>query len=197
MATDVSICNMSLGHIKSKSTIASLDEKKNAEARVCKLYYAQARDETLEEFNWPFAKRTAVLATVGEAPLGWAFEYAYPADCIAVRKILTTYRTDDPLPYELMHSELSDSLVILTDEEAAQIEYTKRVENTTLFSSLFTMALSHKIGSYIAMPLSGKDSMRDAQISLFDIVISKARASALNQEQKDEQPDANWITARD
>jgi len=197
MTTDVSICNMALGHIKSKSTIATLDEKNNAEARICKLYYAQAVNETLEEFNWPFAKRTAVLATVGEAPLGWAFEYAYPSDCVAVRKILTTYRSDKPIPFELMHSELSDSIVILTDEEAAQIEYTKRVTNTTLFSPKFTIAVSHKIGSLIAMPLSGKSEIRDAQIALFDLEINKARASALNQEQKDEQPDADWITARD
>lgn len=197
MATDVSICNMALGHIKSKSTIAALDEQNSSEASKCNLFYTQARDETLEEFNWHFAKRTAVLSTIGTAPLGWIYAYAYPSDCIAVRKILTKYRTGEPVPYEIAHSELSDSLVILTDEEAAQIEYTKRVSNTTLFSSKFVTALSHKIASYIAMPLSGKFELRDANIKLFNIEISKARASSLNQEQKDVSPDAEWITARD
>lgn len=195
MASEVSICNMALGHIKSKSTIASLDES-STEAKKCKLFYAQARDEVLEEFNWHFAKRDAELAEIGTVPLGWAFQYAYPADSVAIRKILISPRDDDPVPFELAHSDVNDTIVILTDREAAFIEYTKQVTNTILFSPLFVSALSFKIASYIAMPLSGKQELRDEALSLYNLMISKARASSLNQGQKDESPDASWISGR-
>lgn len=195
MSTEVSICNMALGHIKSKSTIALLTEE-GAEARICKLYYAQARDETLEEFNWPFAKRFALLATVGTVPTGWVYQYAYPTQCLAVRKVLPISRKLKPIPFELAHSDISDSIVILTDEEAAEIEYTKQITNTTLFSALYTSALSYKIASYIAMPLSGKKELRDLALANFEVQISKARASVLNQSEKDEDEDPDWIKAR-
>lgn len=196
MATDVSISNMALGHIKSKSTIALLTEE-STEAKKCKLFYAQARDETLEEFNWHFAKRNAVLAEIGTAPLGWAFQYAYPADAVAIRKILTAYRLeDDSVPFELAHSELNDSIVILTDREVATVEYTKRVTNPTLFSPLFVSALSFKLASLIAMPLSGKRELRDEANQLYEIQISKARMSSLNQGQQDEEPLPSWLSGR-
>lgn len=195
MASEVSICNMALGHIKSKSTIASLDEESN-EAKKCKLFYSQARDETLEEFNWHFAKRNIVLAEIGTAPLGWAYQYAYPADGIAVRRVITAYRDDDPVPFELAHSDINDTVVILTDREAATIEYTKRVTNTILFSPLFIAALSYKIASYIAMPLTGKQDLRDDAIAAFNLKISEARASSLNQGQKDEEPLPSWLSGR-
>ena len=195
MATEVSISNMALGHIKSKSTIALMTEE-STEAKKCNLFFAQARDETLEEFNWHFAKRSAVLAEIGEAPLGWVYQYAYPSDAVSIRKILTAYRDDDPIPFELAHSELNDSVVILTDREAATIEYTKRVTNPTLFSPLFVSALSFKLASYIAMPLSGKRELRDEANTLFDIAVTKARASSLNQGQQDEEPLPSWLTGR-
>lgn len=195
MTTEVTICNMSLGHIKAKTTIASLTENSN-EARKCNLYYAQARDETLEEFNWPFAKRFATLAVTGTPPTGWIYQYAIPSDALVIRKVLTEYKEDKPVPFELALSELSDSVVILTDREAAEVEYTKGITNPTLFSALFSTALSYKLASYIAIPLTGKRDLRKDAIDLFNFSIHKARAAALNESQKIEEPDASWIDAR-
>lgn len=195
MATEVSISNMALSHIKAKSTIASLDEN-STEAVKCKLFYEQARNETLEIFDWYFARLTQPLAEVGTPQPGWIYQYALPSDYVAVREVTSKYRDDAPIPFTLAHSDISDSIVVLTDEEAATVKYTKKITNPTLFPPTFVTAMSYRLAVYLSLPLTGKRELRQEALDLFRISINAARASALSQTQKDPEQDASWIAGR-
>jgi hypothetical protein len=195
MASVVDIYNMALSHLGTKSTVSSATEN-STEAKKCSLHYDTARDATLEAFNWSFARRHTTLALVGDAELGWVYQYAYPSECVTVRRILTTHRDDDPIPFRIAHSELNDAKVILTDQPGAAVEYTKRVTNSTLYSASFVSALSAQLAAMVAMPLTGKANLRDDALALFNLYIAQAQAHDRNQGEKDDQPDADWILAR-
>jgi hypothetical protein len=99
--SDVSICNKALGHVGTRSTIASLAEKSN-EAIQCALYYESTRDSILRAEHWNFAgfqqplTMLASLATSPIPPSPWQFEYAYPSDCLKCRYILPIMGSDPP-----------------------------------------------------------------------------------------------------
>lgn len=109
-ASEISIVNLALGHIGTRSTIASLSEA-STEARVARLYYEPTRDEVLSMAFWNFSKKTATLALLKSAPgtpsnptgatewsdaypaPPWLYEYAYPADCIQMRSLVPQVQT--------------------------------------------------------------------------------------------------------
>lgn len=106
MASETDIYNLALAHVGTRSTIALPTEDSN-EARACRRFYAQARDETLTAAWWTFARRTAVLTLLKAAPgtpeftgvvsnvwnnsyppPPWLYSYAYPSDCVRARYII-------------------------------------------------------------------------------------------------------------
>lgn len=106
MASETDVCNLALAHVGTRSTIAALTEDSN-EARACRRFYPQARDETLEAAWWSFARRTATLTLLKSAPgtpefqgvvsnvwndsypaPPWLYEYAYPSDCVRARYLI-------------------------------------------------------------------------------------------------------------
>lgn len=73
--SEVAICNLALLNIgDTGGFIATLDDPSN-EAVVCKLIYAQTRDELLRAFKWPWATRHAYPQQLGGAK--WAAATAY------------------------------------------------------------------------------------------------------------------------
>lgn len=195
MASKVEIFNMALGLAKTKSSVTDVAETSN-EANKCNLYYDTARKATLEGHNWSFARRTTTLALVGTAQTGWIYQYAYPADCVKVRKILSINRTDNPLPFAIAHSELSDAKVILTDTESAEIEYTKDVTNTVMFTNIFTIAMAARLAAFIAVPLTGKESVAKMAMDVFTKALAEATAANLSENEKDAEPLPNWLQDR-
>jgi len=107
MTSVVSIVNMALAKMASRSTIASRDEY-TPEALNASLFYAETRDEVLGMAYWNFARKTQSLALFKAAPgtpenttsatdslwstawppPGWFYEYLYPTDCVAARYII-------------------------------------------------------------------------------------------------------------
>lgn len=106
MTSVVSIVNMALAKMGSRSTIADLSED-SPEANNANLFYPETRDEILGMAYWNFARKTQTLALYKAAPgtpenttsatdslwstawppPGWNYEYLYPTDCIACRYI--------------------------------------------------------------------------------------------------------------
>ena len=98
---DVTIANMALSAIGTRSDIASMTEG-SAESNTVNLIYANTRGELLRKFNWGFAINQQFLAVWKAAqgtpenptgatpspPLPWLYSYAYPSFCIAARYIL-------------------------------------------------------------------------------------------------------------
>jgi hypothetical protein len=197
MASQVEIYNMALGHIGARDTVAGIDEASRP-AKICTRFYVTARDAVLEAFDWSFARKYATLAETGTPPPTWIFQYAYPNECAAIRSVLPVLgRNSKPIPFEIAHSDIGEAKVILTDQEAAVVRYTKLEDNTALFSAQFTEALAARLAAFIAKPITGKDAALDTAMSLYNMLISEAKANVMNERQQDDTQDAEWISYRE
>lgn len=219
MASEVDICNLALGHLGDNATVASLDPPEgSAQAEHCARFYPIARDSLLELHTWNFATRRAQLAELANTWPQWDHAYAKPADCLKVIAVISPDVLDDyttvsgtntngtpytggvavPQPYVV---EVNENLaqVILTDQEDAVLRYTAQVTDTTTFSPLFTMALTHYLASMLAGPILKGDAGKaeaKAQLQLFNLWLGKATASDANQRKVEPDHNVGWIAGR-
>jgi hypothetical protein len=110
MTDAVSIANRALSDAGTRSSISSFGEGSN-ESNAVGLIYMPVRQQLLRAAHWGFAGATAGLSLLKSAPgtaetpgypvsgvwsaayppPGWSYEYAYPADCLAARKLIGNY----------------------------------------------------------------------------------------------------------
>lgn len=199
MANQVDICNIALTHLNISKEIASMDER-SQEAQALRRVYPTARLATLRDFEWPFATKFVTLGLVKENPtVEWAFSYQYPSDCIHFRKILSGVRNDtrqSRIPYRLAYGDAGEE--IYTDRPQAQAEYTIDVQEESRFPADFVMALSFRLAFLVAPRLTGGDPFKlgDRARSLYDVEISRAKATAANEEQEEEDPESEFTRGR-
>lgn len=197
--TDVNICNMALRHLAVGKAIGTLAEP-SAEARACTTFYEAARDETLRDFDWPFAKARVTLALVEEQPnVEWAFSYRYPANCAAIRRIPSGMRQETRASVVKLRIGRDDTgRLIYTDQPDAEVEYTYAITDAGQFDADFAQAVALKLAGYIAPSVTGGDPTRLGlrALELYQVAIGIARSNAANEEQADEEPDSPSILAR-
>lgn len=155
MTSVVSICNQALGRLRGKQIAALTDN--TVEANACNTYYEASRDLVLADFPWNFAGKTAALAQKVETPIEWAYCYAYPSDCLKIRKIMAEgqYRQNvDPIAYEVGLAADS-SKAILSNLDLAYVRYTVKNTNVNHYDAHFVTALSWYIAGEIAIPIAG------------------------------------------
>lgn len=111
MTSEVDISNRALSAIGTRSSIASLDEGSN-ESIQCKLLLEPLRDELLRMAPWNCARNFKNLELIcatpgtpenptasplvwdkGLPPPPWAYEYAYPSDCLRPIYIVPQFST--------------------------------------------------------------------------------------------------------
>jgi hypothetical protein len=176
MATSqVGICNMALGELGKQLITSLLDT--SPEAIQCNLFWDQARENLLREYPWSFAKRNQTLTLTADPPvLGWQYIYAYPADCLLVRRLYSAYSLPNvPDEYETALSSVTDARVIYSNTDQAYIEYTARIVDPTLFDPTFVEAFKYKLASLIAKPLTGNDSLSNDMLSKYQVYLERAK----------------------
>lgn len=199
MAAKIDIWNMSLGHLGSAVTIASADEK-SAEALALRRVWEVAKDTTLRDYHWPFATKFASLQLIEEDPTDeWQYLYQYPNDCLDLRRIISGIRNDNPdsrIPYIVGQSE--NKLVIYTDQEDAEIEYTGKCDITALYPADFVMALSLLIAALAAPQITKGDPFKlgERAFLLYQIRVGRALSTAKNEEQREREPDDSFTRSR-
>ena len=118
----------------------------------------------LELHPWGFATKRIQLALLSSGWPEWEFSYALPSDAVNVLAVLPPNVTDDymvtsqiPQPFSC---EVNDdgAAVIYTDQEHAVLRYSAQVSNTSQFSPLFVLALSHHLASMLAGPILKGDA---------------------------------------
>jgi hypothetical protein len=194
---------MALGHISSRARITTIGENSN-EAYYCSLYYAEARDSVLRDFDWAFARREESLAELSgvTVPTGWTYVYAYPADCLNARRIP---KADDPLKgydFEVRTNydtatAATTSKMIVTNVEPASLVYTRNVTNTEVFDSGFIQALSWRLSFDLSMPITG--ATRRDLLQTYFAILSNAQTTAANEAgpaERQHNQDASWISGR-
>jgi hypothetical protein len=200
MASEVDICNIALSHLGDIANVSSIDPPEgSAQAQHAARFYPIARDALLEMHPWSFTTKRIVLPLLSNQLEQWKYVYQAPSDVLDIIAILAPDAMDDysqdlpvsytqvgivntgqglytPQPYEV--ETLQDGTqVIYTNQEEATLRYTAKITDTTLFSPLFTSALTHLLASYLAGPvLKGEVGRAESkgQLQLFQAFYAKA-----------------------
>jgi len=214
--SDTRIANMALSHVGARSSIESLEDEISNEAEVCRLWYEFSRRQTLEGFDWNFARKRITLTKHSEDPPDgvWGFRYVYPADAVVARKLenptgtvegqtgrwITDFSTPevrgDAVPFEVETDSTGKTKSILTNLSDAKLVYTFDQLDTGLYSPLFVEALSRALGSHIAFTLTGKLALANALAQSFQNAMLVASASSANEMVERPPRDADFIRGR-
>lgn len=175
MASKVQICNFALINIGQR-VISSLEDKTPA-AALCEQFFEMARDAVLSAHPWNFATRFDYLAQIADDSVpGWDFLYMRPSNCLTVIKLFGDGTTDENGEvFEELTSNKSGHRAIGANTEQAQIKFTAKVEDPSVFSPLFVEALAYKLGAFLAHPLTGKIELGQAMEKAFLLKIDEAK----------------------
>ena len=203
--SDVDICNRALRHLGVSVEIANLETEKSKEAKACRRFYTDTRDEVLRDFDWPFARVTEELAIVEDftddtGAHDWSYAYRYPADAIAVRRLVLAgwgrrERAETKTRYLIGRDDVGS--LIYTDLGDALVEYTFKETDTSKFPPDFRAALARLLAHYVGPSVAGdRVKLVAEQLELYDYSIRRARANALNEQQPDAEPQNEFLHAR-
>lgn len=217
MSSEVEICNLALSSIRAGS-INSLTEG-SLQAQVCNLKYKILRDRCLREIPWSFNRKIKALALLDADVFNWAYTYQYPNDCLKIHRLVGSYeeipagsadviarhRDVDLLPTKGLRAQIpyevfnvDGTKAVASDQADLRIDYAAKVTDPNLFSDDFIMALSHLLGSEIAIPIAGVEAgrvLRSDCISLYNEYMN----SALSEDKNDQylEPDeSEFISVR-
>lgn len=196
MSSNIEVCNIALSRVGA-SLIQSLTDKSKS-ANACNVFLPLARDTTLRFHDWAFARKRVSLAELGEEYSNFDYSYQYPSDCLCARKITgvdgsTTsavwdyatmrYVYTGKVKYEIGLSSVSNTPIILTNQELAELVYTARATNFNIYDSMFVEALAWKLAADLAMPLLNKPEMQQAFYQNFLYAIQEAKVANSNEEE--------------
>lgn len=225
MASDVDICNLALAHLGDVATVSSLNPPSGeAQAAHCARFYPIARDALLEMHTWGFATVRIALAYNATNPSSsWEYCYACPSDVVNYLEVQDPLATDDysvgvqmagvgpysapvvgmgiyvPQDYVIESDIVTGQDLLLTNQKDAVLRYTRIVTDTTKFTPLFTLTLSHLLASMLAGPVLKGDAGREAskeQLALVKEMQPAAEGSDANQRRVKPAPGAQWMTNR-
>lgn len=194
MASKSDICNLALSNIGISQWIANVDSDRSNEAIICNRWFDITVEFALRDYDWNFARRRVALALLTNAPpSGWDYTYAYPTDCLTVRRIqqsgMRKVTIASRVEFEVAGEtgEDFDTRVIYANEREAVLVYTKKILDPSLFDPHFVLALAYMLAANIASPLAVKpayvDQMRQAYLGMI------SNAAARNFEEAEEGPE--------
>lgn len=153
-------------------------------------------------------------------PTPWLYSYAYPSDCLDIRYIVpslpvqvggtvpattinnsagTWIPTGAQIPYLVQTASTANNspvLVILTNQDQAQVVYTVNQPNPAAWDSLFQSAMVASLGAYLVPALSLSMPLMQLSIQTAEKAIQIARVADGNEgvTVMDHLPD--WMRAR-
>lgn len=212
MASTVEISNIALARLGVSRGISSLDED-SAEASLMKLVYDTARDRTLADFPWPFARKTVSLSLLAAEHPSWEFVYRYPSDCLTAIDLLPeggsgrgietdlSLGVETPMvgggrriPYAMGADD--DGTTLLTNEPGAVLAYTARITDTTQFPALFIDALAWRLAYDTAMGLTADPNLQQMAKGEYRQAVGEAMVHAFNQSEEGRMPDSEFMRVR-
>lgn len=200
MSSKTQIANLAIAHLGTAKLISNVETESSTEAIICRQYLDTAIEASLRDFNWPFATRIIALSLIETFSTGeWKYSYRYPSDCLRIKRILSGIRNDtnqSRVPYKVLKDDAAR--IVYVDEENAEAEYTQRVLDPSFFPPDFQMALSYRLAMYISPTLSKGESLSVIKNlnTLYEIELSRAMASSINEEQVDVEVESEFTRAR-
>lgn len=182
-STPADVANLALTRLGYRLKVGSLLDGSDHANTILQVY-GQARDDTLRNFDYAFAQRSANLVLLKEAPAGGYFppnawdpatmppigfmkEYGFPEDCIKIR--LVKRRPGfvfDPNPLPTDWTEANDNSytpakrVILCNFPDAIAVYTARVTDPATWDIAFTEALAAALSERAGAALVSLDAQK-------------------------------------
>ncbi len=214
--SDTRIANMALSHVGTRANIEDLSGEVSTEARACRLWFDYSRIQTLEAFDWNFARKRITLTTHGEDPPDgvWGFRYTYPGDCVSARQIenptasststqgvwvsdfSTPETRGDAIPFAIENNAAGTEKTIKTDLSEANLIYTWDQLFYNLWSPMGIEALALALASHIAFTLTGKVKLAQNLAATFQNMILLAPAYNANEGVEKKTREAEWIRGR-
>ena len=238
MVANVDIANRALSAQGGRSQIASLNENSN-EARAVNLWLVPLRDELLRMAPWNCATNYNNLSLLKSAPgtpenpsegaavwskaippPPWAYEYAYPSDCIRPLWIVPQFSTGfssgvpittavtggapnfwngPPVRYKVaidQDSEGDDMRVILCNQQQAILAYLKRVTNPDVMDPQFQQAWASALAGRVSFQLNGDKGLANQKLEEANNYIRIAREGDGNEGLTINYVTPDWIRAR-
>lgn len=197
--TEIQIAKFSLARIGGENIEAFDPPEDSTESHQVALWYHHCRRETLELFDWAFARKRLILASdFNDPPDGvWIYRYQYPADAIVVRSLENPAgRAADPVPFSIELPTSPEVKTILTDVGDAVAIYTANITTPSLYPPSFVNAFSLTLANKLMHPVRGDEKLKIEVAKEYEQMIKLA--AALNFKQgKDHAPrEAPWIEAR-
>jgi len=196
MLSEVDICNLALSE-SFCSEIQSLTAQ-SREAETCNRFYYQCRDIMLSGYDWKFNQvRRSLALSSQEVPNDWAYAYEVPSDCLKDVGIFQSNRKPVfEIPYVIESKNSVDEKVLYTDEVEAILIYRKKITVTNMFSPMFIEALSHLLGSKIAMALKQDINLANIRMTNFWQTISRATSLESSLQGKSKETDTELVISR-
>ncbi len=199
MASKMDIVNLALANL-SREPIQSLAEP-NPEAFQLKVHWETALASILRDHPWGFAMRRKALAALAETPIGFAYAYAYPEDCIQARRILPQGAGGAApgraaYPFEIGRSPDGRHKAILTDLPAAALEYTSRQVPCEEFDPQFANALAWRLAAEISLAVHADPQTHQAATSTYSLQLQQAKAMDMREGASPRLPDGDFLGAR-
>lgn len=211
VSSNTEIANLALGHLGISRSIANMDTERSVEAQQCRVFYETVLDDLINEIPWSHCKKFASLQLVAGSPSApityeWIYSYRYPPDCLQFIRIISYRGNNDTrqsrIPYTIAADDVGQ--LIYTNWPGTQIivpqcQYTFRNDSVEKFPPNFVMAFSLALAMRIAPGITAGDpnGLAPKAAVEFKRVMANAADANVNEEQRPEEPQSEFIRARD
>lgn len=198
MPAKMDIINLALANL-SREPIQSLSEP-NPEAFQLRIHWDTALASVLRDHPWGFAMRRKPLAALADAPIGFAYAYMYPEDCIQARRVLpaggqaSRYRTAHA--FEVGRSLDGRHKAILSDLPGAALEYTTIQVPPEEFDPQFATALAWRLAGEISLAMHADPQSHQAALATYSLQLQMAKALDMRESAAPRLPDGDFLVAR-
>lgn len=199
------VCNAALHYLGIDAEIQDLETEQTKEARAFRQFYDIARDKTLRDFDWPFARRVATLVLDTADPTEeWAYGYDMPANAVAIRRILNG--TGDRVENEdsrIRFRQFNDGAeqIILTDQADASAVYTARIDDPLLYPADFKDAFAMLLAAKVAPKLFtvaelAKTRIDEKMMAFYRRALGEAATNSAREDMQEDDDDSSLLRAR-
>lgn len=224
--TNTQVANLAIAACGISKPIADLVTDRSLAAQMCRTFYDVARRIAIRDVPWSWARRQVNPSLVANQPTPeWLYAYQYPQDAIQLTRFMSWRLNNDTrqsrIPYTIMQptpaalSTLTplptysgvNGLWIFTNWPGANasaglptiIEYLFDNQNVAQWTDDFIAAFAYQLAVFIVPTVTSGDPYGNLQkiMTLYTSCIARARASNLNEEQRPQEPQSEFIRARE
>lgn len=195
MVSKLDICNIALAHL-GQEPISSLGQE-DERARRCSLFYEPVKKEVLRTHNWAFAGSQISLALLaGDGGPQWPYMYAYPQDCLFLRRVFAAGPKGRDGAFKEVFNQDLHARVILSGIEQARAEYTRDVNDESLFDPAFVKTFSLALAADLAVALTGDSTLAHTVLQKYTLVLDEARRSNMSERFDVHRAESAFVEAR-